>query len=1006
MFDAATIERMAGHFATLLEGIVAHPECAVGKLPLLTSAERHRLLVQWNDTAVDYPRDRCVHQLFEDQAARTPDAVAVVFDKEQLTYRELNARANQLAHHLIGLGVGPEALVGICLERSLELIIGLLGILKAGGAYVPLDPGYPLARLAFMLEDTQAPVLLTQQRLLGQLPPHAGCTLCLDRDWPTIASHPVGNPSATVTAASLAYVMYTSGSTGTPKGVMIEHRGVCNHLVGLAEPYRLDATDCMLQTSAISFDQSVWQIFVPLMVGARLLLPEPDAHRSPDAVVDLVRRRGVTILRIVPSLLAAIVYGPGFMQCAGLRRVFCGGESLNDELAARFASQSDAQLVNVYGPTETTVCSIYWPYRKGEGRQTIPIGSPIANTSAYVLDAHGEPVPIGTPGELYIGGEGAARGYLGQPALTVERFVADPFAQRPGARMYRTGDRARYLPDGNLEFLGRRDDQVKFRGYRIELGEIEAALAGHGAVAKSAVVVHEFAPGDRRLIAYFATNGDRHATVDELRGFLRRSLPDYMVPAAFVHVDQFPLTSGGKIDRKALPVPEVAAYASRAYEAPVGEIETALARIWADVLKIERVGRHDHFFELGGHSLLAVTLFERMRQAGLHADVRTLFVTPTLAELATALDSDGYGAPTIADLAGHISAALLGDEQDRTLAIKPQPRAMQLPLSFAQQRLWFLEQWEGGGALYNIGRGWWLQGPLEVARLREALGRLIARHESLRTVFVGTGGQPQQQVLADVVVEVPLVDLCALPVAEARAQALERAQVLARQGFDLTRAPLLRLTLIRVAESTHLLVLVMHHIVSDGWSMGVFWRELSVLYAGDGESLPALPVQYPDYAQWQRAELQDAARERQLAYWRTRLAGLTMLELPTDRPRPATPNYRGARHALALSAELSAALKQVSRREGVTLYMLLLAAFQVLLGALQRAGRYCRGQPDRRAHAPRVRGPDRFLRQHAGAAYRTCPATRAFAICSPGCGRVPWMPTRTRRCRSRNWWKS
>ena len=645
LFDHSTIERLAGNLRVLLDGIVADPEKAISLLPLLTQVQRHQVLSEWNATAVDYPRNACIHTLFEAQVARTPEAVATVFMAQQLTYRELNARANQLAHHLRGLGVGPDARVAVAMERSSELVVALLGILKAGGAYVPLDPSHPAQRLAFMLEDTQATVLLTQQRLLGQMPPHSCRTLCLDADWATIATQPNTNPVCTATAADLAYVMYTSGSTGLPKGVMVEHRGVCNHLVGLAAPYRLDATDCILQTSAISFDQSVWQIFVPLMVGSRLVLPEPGAHRSPEAIVDHIRRHDVTILRTVPALLAAIVNGPGFSHCERLRRVFCGGESLDNELAARFSSQSDAQLIQTYGPTETTVHSIYFPYRRDGGRQTIPIGRPIANTRVYVLDAHGEePVPIGVPGELFIGGDGVARGYLGQPELTAERFVPDPFAQRPGARMYRSGDRVRYRPDGNIEFPGRLDYQLKLRGFRIEPGEIEAALARHAEVREAVVVLREDVPGDPRLVAYVVARGEAIAAAD-LRAWLAPLLPDYMLPSAFVLLATLPLTPNDKIDRKALPAPEYG-NSEVEYRAPRTPMEKAIADIWTEVLNLPRVGLNDNFFELGGHSLLAVRLMNRIRHdLNIELSLRQLFETPTVSGLAlAAADNPAAGA--------------------------------------------------------------------------------------------------------------------------------------------------------------------------------------------------------------------------------------------------------------------------------------------------------------------------------------------------------------------------
>jgi amino acid adenylation domain-containing protein len=639
LFDAATIERLAEGYRTLLGAIVAAPGQRIDRLPLRSPARRERLLARWNPTAVDYPRERCIHEVFEQRVERHPDALAVIFENRQLTYGELNARANRLAHHLRGLGVGPETRVALCMERSFEVVVALLAILKAGGAYVPLDPDSPAPRIAFMLADAQATVLLTQRHLLGRLPECSCSTISVDADWPAIAMQPDTNPARTACATSLAYVIYTSGTTGRPKGVLVEHRSVCNHLVAQPEPLRPDATDCMLQTAAVAFDPSVLQIFIPLMVGARLVLPAPGEHRSPAAIVDLIRRHGVTLLRLVPALLSALVDGPGLGRCERLRRVFCGGEPLTGELAARFFAQSRAELVQVYGPTETTVHSIYFLCRRDDLAQSIPIGRPIANTSAYVLDAHDEPVPIGAAGDLCIGGDGVARGYLGQPELTALRFVPDPFARHAGARMYKTGDRARVRPDGAIEFLGRLDSQVKIRGHRVELEEVEAALVRLPHVLDAAVVARGDTTETRQLVAYVVAAESAGAPPANLWRDLKPLLPEYMLPASIVWLKSLPRNANGKVDRGALPAaPARNAPPAGEHVAPRDMFEAALAGIWERLLGVDRIGVHDHFFERGGHSLLAAQLFDAIeRETGLAAPLAVLFADDTIAGLARVL---------------------------------------------------------------------------------------------------------------------------------------------------------------------------------------------------------------------------------------------------------------------------------------------------------------------------------------------------------------------------------
>jgi amino acid adenylation domain-containing protein len=635
LFDSSTIERMLDHFKTLLEGIAADPEPRISELPLLTEPEKHRLLVEWNDTKAGYPKDKCIHRLFEEQVERTPEAIAIVFEDQQLTYQQLNARANQLAHYLQKLGVGPEVLVGICIERSIEMVVGLLGVLKAGGAYVPLDPTYPKERLGFMLDDSKVFVLLTQEKLKAET--SHSVAVYLDRNWQEIARESVRNPESAVSAENLAYVIYTSGSTGAPKGVVITHQALCNHMLWMQSTYPLFDTDCVLQKTPFSFDASVWEFYAPLLVGAKLVLAPPDAHHDIGHLVTLIAGQQVTTLQLVPSMLRLLLEEEGFENCQSLKRVFCGGEALPSDLPARFFSRIDAGLYNLYGPTEATIDATCGVCRCGTTNgASVPIGRPIANTQLYVLDDYLRPVPLGIAGELYIGGEGLARGYLNRPGLTADRFVSNPFSDKPGSRLYRTGDLARYLADGNIEFLGRVDDQVKIRGYRIELGEIEAVLGQRPSVRDAVVLAREDNPGDKRLVAYAVPAPGSAPSATELRSFLQQKLPEYMVPSAFMFLESLPLTPNGKLDRKALPAPDqTRPELDQTFAPPRTPFEEQLAGIWAEALKLDKVGIHDNFFDLGGHSLLAVKLIAKLKQdLEVELPLRFLFQCPTIAQLA------------------------------------------------------------------------------------------------------------------------------------------------------------------------------------------------------------------------------------------------------------------------------------------------------------------------------------------------------------------------------------
>ncbi len=688
LFDEATITRMLGHFKTLLEGVVANPQAKIADLPLLSEAERHQLLVEWNDTQADYPQD-CIHQLFEEQVEKEPDAIALsarypsgtprananalIFEDKQLTYRELNNRSNQLAHYLQKLGVGSEVLVGVCVEHSVEMIVGMLGILKAGGAYLPLDPNYPSERLRFMLEDAQVSVLLTQQHLLERLGAHSSQVVCLDNDWSTIAQESQENPTSSVTSDNLAYVIYTSGSTGKPKGVAVPHKAV-NRLVFNTNYIKLDPSDKVAQASNTSFDAATFEIWGALLHGAQLVGISRDVTLSPHEFALQLRQQGISILFLTTALFQQIARDVPH-AFASLRCLLFGGESIDPRWVKKVLKKgSPKQLLHVYGPTEsTTFSSFYWVQNLPEEATSIPIGCPITNTQIYLLDEQLQPVPIGVPGELYIGGDGLARGYLNRPELTAKHFIPNPFSKKPGTRLYKTGDLACYQPDGNIEFLGRLDNQVKIRGFRIELGEIEAVLSQHPAVAEAVVIVQEDIPGDKHLIAYVVPGVGANLNINvgtdssdrltkpapinpkskiqnlkssDLRQFLKEKLPGYMVPSAYVVLESLPLTPNGKLDRRALPVPDIASFdIQEDYVAPRTPVEEELARIWAKVLGKQQVGVHDNFFELGGHSLLATQLTSRIRDTfQVELPVRNLFEAPTVASLAKYIETISWAA--------------------------------------------------------------------------------------------------------------------------------------------------------------------------------------------------------------------------------------------------------------------------------------------------------------------------------------------------------------------------
>jgi amino acid adenylation domain-containing protein len=883
----------------------------------LPDAERRRVVEAFNRTAADFPRDACLHELFEAQAARTPGAVAVVAGGGSLTYAELNARANRLAHHLRALGVRPEVRVGICVERGPEMMVGLLAVLKAGGAYLPLDPAYPAERLRYMIADSAPRVVLTKRAIAaaehGPLA-GAGAELLL-LDAPAWEERPATNPErGALDPGHLAYVIYTSGSTGRPKGVMVAHRGVVNLVHWYVRETALSPHDAVLIATSFSFDLTQRNLFGPLFVGARLHLAAEPFH--PHAILAQVRGDGVTLANLTSTAFHALIDASAGGELAGMRLVVLGGEATRAEKLMELAPPRPA-FMNAYGPTECSgvvTCHRLAAELSRYAGGSVPLGRPVANSRIYLLDGTGEPVPVGVPGELYVGGVQVARGYQGRPGLTAERFLPDPFGGEPGARLYRTGDLGRWRPDGTIEFLGRNDFQVKVRGFRVELGEVEARLREHPAVRDAVVAAREDRPGDTRLVAYWV--GAEAVGAEALRRHAGERLPEYMVPAAYVHLPALPLTPSGKLDRRALPAPDADAFARHAYEAPVGEAEEALGAIWSEVLGVERVGRRDDFFDLGGHSLLAVQAISRIRRVmGVELELGTVFARPVLKELAEALPS-----------AARAELPAIGRAE----------RSGPLPLSFAQQRLWFLERLEELGSTYHISERLRLRGSLDREALARALDRLVARHEALRTTFRSTNDEPEQRIADAEASRFHLVeqDLAG------DGDALER--VMAEEAgapFDLERGPLVRGRLVRLAADDHLLLLTLHHIVSDGWSMGVLVDELGRLYAafheGREDPLPALPIQYADYAAWQRRWVADRVLEAQAAYWTRTLAGApALIELPADRPRPPRLDHAGGYVGVELDEALTAGLKELGRRHGATLFMTLLAGWAAVLGRL------------------------------------------------------------------------
>ncbi|HEX8288570.1 MAG TPA: amino acid adenylation domain-containing protein [Pyrinomonadaceae bacterium] len=929
LFAEQTAEQILGNFRTILEAAAENPEQRLTNIPLLTARERQQMLIEWNRFDAEVP-PVCLHQLFEAHAERTPDATAVVWNNERLSYGELNARANQLAQFLRKQGVKPETIVGVYVERSFEMIIGVLGVLKAGGAYLPLDSNYPSERLQHMVGDAGVSLLITQENLKSKTSEFSVDKIfCLDSDWSEISNESVQNPETDVTQDSLAYVIFTSGSTGKSKGAMITHGNVVSAYAGWEDAYNLSSIRSHIQMASFSFDVFTGDLTRAFGSGAALVLCPTEFLLEPEKLERLMRDEKTECGDFVPAVMRPLIeYLENTNQRLDYMKVVSVGADIwqmEEYRRLKRVCTEDALVVNSYGITETTIDSTFFePNEKDQlSEGIIPIGRPYANTKLYVLDANQNLVPARVPGELYIGGNGVGRGYLNRPELTKEKFIewtapAELESGDPGAtklRLYKTGDLARYRHDGMIEILGRADYQVKLRGYRVELGEIEAVVSRHPDVNECIVALREDVPGDKRLVAY-VTAKVSEIDAGDMRRFVKSFLPEYMVPSAFVLMKEWKLTPNGKIDRKQLPVPDET-FAETEYVAPRTPIEEKLASIWASLLSHERIGVNDNFFDLGGHSLLATQIVSRIRDAfGKNIPLRMLFETPTIAGLAQQI----------------ISLNGLAFES----AIERESNYKELPLSCAQQRLWFLEQFDPENCVYNLPAVWRINGAIDSEVLERSVNEIIARHEILRTTYSLSNDQPVQLVAESFKLPLEIVELEPLSAAERDAAVEDLIREKTNEPFDLLNGPLMRNILISLGENEHFLVLVFHHSISDGWSIELFLKELSALYnaklSGVAASLPELSIQYADYALWQQKWLESEDYKRQLDFWKHQLKDApTFLELPTDYPRPALQRYRGAQCSARLSADLTEQINALSREEGVTLFMTLLSAWQVLL---------------------------------------------------------------------------
>ncbi|MBW4594262.1 MAG: amino acid adenylation domain-containing protein [Brasilonema angustatum HA4187-MV1] len=922
LFDESTIERMAAHFHNLLDAIAENPDRKIAELPLLSAAERQQLLFEWNDTHSEYPKDKCIHQLFEEQVEKTPDAIAVVFEQQELTYRQLNDRANCLAHYLQTLGVGPEVLVGLCVERSLEMVVGLLGILKAGGAYVPLDPSYPIERLSYMLDDAQVAILLTQDSLSSSVPSQTAWTVCLDTDWEVIEQHSQENLATSVNADNLAYVIYTSGSTGTPKGVCTAHRGVVRLLQNTNYAH-FNSEQVFLQLAPITFDASTLELWGSLLHGSKLVI-FPSQALDLALLVQILHQHQITFLWLTAGLFHLIV--EEYLDAlSSVQQLLAGGDVLSVAHVLQFRQQHPhCRLINGYGPTENTTFSCcYSLVDEQDIQQTVPIGKPIANTQVYILDQHMQPVPIGVAGELHVGGDGLARGYLNRPELTLEKFIPNPFSADKSAQLYKTGDLVRYLPDGNIEFLGRLDAQVKIRGFRIELGEIEAVLSTHPQIQQAVVIAIADNSENKRLVAYVVSN-EKTLSTNQLRDFLQQEMPAYMLPSVFVILDTLPLTPNGKVDRKALREIDSQNSESNAnFVAPRTLEEELLAQIWSEVLGVAQVSIHDNFFALGGDSLRAVQVLAKADKSGLKLSLKQIFNHQTIYDLVGVLQQSDLSASILKTA----PFSLISSEERQSL---PNGIEDAYPLTRLQLGMLFHSEYAPETAIYHDVFSYYLKAPLNIQILHSAIKEIVTRHPVLRTSIAMTQfSQPLQLVHSQVSIELPVDDLSCLPLDEQESNITTWIEQEKQRSFSWDTPPLVRFHIHQRSCDTFNLSFSFHHAILDGWSLATLMTELVQHYFFLlGETIPPLStvpsLTFRDYVALEQETLQSQECQR---YWHEKLADFTATKLPRllDSQQHSSVEQVG-NQAVEISPALSAQLKQFAIKVGVPLKSVLLAA--------------------------------------------------------------------------------
>lgn len=932
LFKAETISYLINLFLNICNAVATSPDIAINEIsstldtkhelindyPL--SAEKFDKLINlWNQTQVDIPLDETIQQLFEKQVTKAPNSIATISSDQHLTYQELNIKANQLANYLRDIGVKPDSLVAISVERSIDMIVGILGILKAGGAYVPVDPGYPKERLQYILFDTHASILLTQSHLISQFNEYKGLIIQLDNDWEKyMVNQESNNPRPLATSKNLAYVIYTSGSTGKPKGVMVEHLSLVNHMLWMKNTFEFNNDDRILQKTSFSFDASIWEIFMPLISGGVLVFAQQNAHRDANLLVQDIQNFNITTVQLVPSFLNLILHENKLLQCIGLRQVFVGGERLTKELVENFNRQLKVPLYNLYGPTEATIDATFWDCSSGISLETIPIGKPIWNIFLYILDASHNPVPVGVVGELYISGLGLARGYLNHPELTAERFIKNPFAkdgeQGINARLYRTGDLCEWLSDGNVKYIGRVDYQIKLRGFRIELSEIESAINTYTGVKQSVVVLNE--KDDKQcLVAYYVCKNI--ISFNQLYTYLSKILPEYMIPVYFVHMNSFPLTVNGKVDRSALPAPEINQLTNEnEYVPPRNEIECKIQQIWQEILKISNIGMNENFFRLGGHSLLAAKIIARVRKVyDIDLPVKIIFEAQTIESFSDRL------------------SVLIDQGNNKVKKIKKITREIVHAASYAQGRLWFLEQYQPGNIAYNLGLAFLLSGELNLGSLKKSFELLIKRNESLRTTFkIGIDGNLVQVIKEDIEILFNLHSKTNTDLTNIEQVLLNKLN----EPFDLEKGPLFRISVFNLAPNENILAIFMHHIITDKWSVDLMLKELMICYSSFIENktplLVDLQYQYVDYTEWQRKGFINEFINEQINYWKNILSGeLPILNLPYDFPRPLQQTFNGDIFQLLIDSSTISAMKKIAANENTSFNSVIFSIFILFL---------------------------------------------------------------------------